>query len=217
MRKRSTLTIGTELLLTGGDDGYQYHYIVDDVESEEGASCICYKVHKKDEPGYSYLLKEFYPEASDESYRDENQEIHLAQTTEIREAYTRYVGAINAMRKFQKNKQYSIFIGSEKDVQVLHGNGTVYCINVDYYDKVIWKDHEDESLYDILTCAISIARFISYLHEHGIAYIDLKPGNILLKRDGTNNIDYANPVFFDFDSVLPFDTYKIGQIHGTRR
>lgn len=56
--------------------------------------------------------------------------------------------------------------------------------------------YESEMPFDILACITGIKAGIKHLHQRGLAHNDIRPSNILLKKDDT-------AVIIDFDTYHP--------------
>ena len=56
--------------------------------------------------------------------------------------------------------------------------------------------------------------FLKLLHsiDNGIAYVDIKPEDVLIKQEEMNEINYSNVLFFDLDAALEFGDYDTDNI-----
>lgn len=208
------------MLVLKTKNGKKSTFIVEKVESESGGNCLCYKVHTKEQPRIALLLKEFYPKHINGVYRDtETGELVLPsdgqEGEEVEQRRQLFIASVGFIQNLTNDDRIARYICAPSSTELLYGNGTVFFLNSYYNKSVMWSQLLQENIVSVLTCGIAIAEFCSVLHEMGLCYVDLKPDNVLIRRSLTNEPDYGNPMFFDFDSVLPFGHYCVQEVNWT--
>lgn len=194
---------------------------------DEGSSCLCYIVRKKEDNNKIVLLKELYPanqKQNSEMERDtENNQLKSDQiTTEKWNKFReRFEKAIQYIQYFKNEPDTERFICAEKDIEPLYGYGTVYCENKFCGSAVSWREDIEENgvkVDEVLQTAIGVHKFMKLVHKRKLAYVDLKPDDILLPKSRIGNIDNELPLFYDFNSMLEMGLYSAGTgiVNGTK-
>ena len=207
---RIPLTNGTELHLKTSDNVVQ-KYIIDDLISDNGSSCLCYRVHLKGAKQRSFVLKEFYPKGKGVIRKSDSK---IDMPSELNDDLARFEASVEVMKRISLENAYRHNVVG--DILILHGNGTSFCRNEDYTGGRTWDQIEDRDFIQVLTCMKSIIRLLDHMHgsECRYVYMDLKPENILLRSSG-DGILYDEPVFIDFDSVLTAGIHSLEETHTT--
>lgn len=229
MNRREPLKKDQIVVLRGMDSGHTFTFRIKDAEVKEGSSCLVYRAVAEDNT--PVILKELFPRCLSGATRDPDGGICWPdkkggqidrvggsdkQDRKIAESRTRFSDSVEIMKVVGSDLYYKHYIGADRNIELLEGNHTLYCINEDFGKTYIWSDIKEESLHDIMECCLAIAMFLNYLHQRGYVYIDLKPENILLPENGMQQIDYSNPKFFDFDSALKSGgIYHMSAVHGS--
>ena len=207
---RIPLTNGTELHLKTSDNVVQ-KYIIDDLISDRGSSCLCYRVHLKAAKKRSFVLKEFYPKGKGVIRKSDSK---IDMPSELSGDLARFEASVEVMKRISLENAYRHNVVG--DILILHGNGTSFCRNEDYTGGRTWDQIEDHDFIQVLTCMKAIMRLLDHMHgsEYRYVYMDLKPENILLRASGSG-ILYDEPVFVDFDSVLTTGMHRLEETHTT--
>ena len=226
--RRETLKKNQIVTLKGVNSGKSGTFQIRDDEVKEGSSCLVYRALADDNT--PIILKELFPRLLSEATRNPDgsicwpvkksvgEDICVPDKNEkkIAESQKRFSDSIDIMKVISNDVNYKRYIGGDRNIEVLMGNNTLYCVNEDFGKTLIWSDVQRESVLNIMECSLAIAMFLDYLHQKGYVYIDLKPENILLPENGVQQIDYSNPKFFDFDSVLKNGgNYHMSLVHGS--
>lgn len=223
---RITLKENQIIHLMGKTSKKKITMIISKVISEEGSSCLVYKAYMAGNESSTFILKEFFPKIAEKAKRLRDGTIDWAsdatlleaeKAVEFKNSINRFVESVKVMQMIKTDETYKKYLPTYTDLEVLEANGTYYYLNDDYGRSKTWDMVREESFLRILTCSIGVATFLAYLHQHQMAYVDLKPENILLLENGVGEIDYNNPKFFDFNSILTFDKYPRNSIHGTAK
>ena len=214
---RETLKKDQIITLKGVNTGKTFTFQIRDEEVKEGSSCLVYRSLA---PGNTpVILKELFPKCLAAATRNPDGTINWPRIKEgikLRESQKRFTDSVNIMKVISNDIDYRRYIGADRNIEVLEGNNTLYCVNEDFGTTYIWSDIKNESIHDVLECSLAIAMFLDYLHQKGYVYVDLKPENIILPENGMQQIDYSNPKFIDFDSVLKNGVeYHMASVHGS--
>lgn len=203
-------------------------YKIKEIISKDGKNCVCYKAERLMNNGITriVILKEFYPKYNSKTFRrtDAGTLVYDVDDTSTCESIEQYKESIEAVQSFiqnESNEEILKYMCIDRDYRPLFslaemGNGSVYCENT-FYGTDYWlkqKDDEEVSLSQILQTSIGVMEFLKLLHKNGreIAYVDIKPGDILLRRNENGIINYGDVAFFDFDSNREFGEYSKSEI-----
>lgn len=203
-------------------------YKIKEIISKDGKNCVCYKAERYMNNGITriVILKEFYPKYGSTMYErtEEGTLIYNADDSNICESIKRYRESIKAVQNFiqdESNEEILKYMCIDRDYRPLFAlseaiNGSVYCENT-FYGTDYWlkqKDDEEVSLSQVLQTSTGVMEFLKLLHKNGreIAYVDIKPGDILLRRNENGIINYGEVAFFDFDSNRKFGEYLKSEI-----
>lgn len=203
-------------------------YKIKEIISKDGKNCVCYKAEHIMDNGITriVILKEFYPKYGSAMYErtDAGTLVYNADDSNTAESVKEYRKSIKVVQDFAQNEanaEILKYMCIDKDYRPLYalsgvGNGSVYCENT-FYGTDYWlkhKDDEEVSLSQVLQTSIGVMEFLELLHKtgRGIAYVDIKPGDILLRRNENGIINYSDVAFFDFDSNREFGEYLKSEI-----
>lgn len=184
--KRKKIEKNTKLVLKS-KSGEEFTYVVENMISDFGMSCICYKayrINKNGTGGKEVLLKQFNP-IGDQKREDFEKSVEIIQ-------------------KLLSSKATKKYVCADNEIEVLYDEETIYCENQYYKSFVSWKElaNQKVNIYELLQTAISVIHFLRELHGLGLAYIDLKPEDILIPLDEMGTVLFTQPMFFDFNSCL---------------
>ncbi|MDE6026292.1 MAG: hypothetical protein K2G45_12680 [Lachnospiraceae bacterium] len=188
-----------------------------------GNTCVCYKAMKKikGKKDEIVLLKVFYPRNHELSFTFENGLPTINEKCkELISEYQSYISSIYRIQEFMtdtKYKEIRKYLCVEKDFEPLfsdcvNGLSTVYCENL-YRGELYWKDtaiNRKVGLSQVIQTSVSVMEFLKQLHkvDNGIAYVDIKPEDVLIRRDEMAEINFSDVLFFDLDAVLEFGVYE---------
>lgn len=188
------------------------------VESgDKGASCLCYIVEKQeDKKGKIVLLKEFYPnikipKAKIKRIEDGTLQLENISLNIWNSQKKKFINGMNYLRKFREVKETRDYICVDDNVELLEGYGTVYYENTYINNSISWKTDvfdNNERPDEIIQIAIKVYTFLMKVHKKNLAYVDLKPSDILLKVTKSKNLN-TTPLFYDFNSMVPIGQYRI--------
>ena len=221
------LPIEIELIDTPYLKSAQRHirYRILKVLSQKGKSCVCYIAEKMSryEEGKLVVLKEFFPYwASDDLYTRNDQGI-LTFLADERISLQResFISNIRKIQEYVCNPKYREirqYLCVDDDISPLYapteeGNGSVYYENLfvsgQYWVNLCDKGNNDIVLSQVLQTASSVMEFLKRFHAISpkTAYIDIKPEDILVRRDEQDVMNFSNVLLFDFNSCRLFGTY----------
>ena len=155
-----------------------------------GGFSIVYLAH--DAAGKQVVIKEYMPHRL--ATRDENLRV-VPLNEELAEGLSR------GRRLFFQEAGTLTGLKHPNIVNVstfFHANGTVYMV-MDYEEGInlqsYIKRHKDRvSEHFILTVFIPLLSGLKTIHEHGLLHLDIKPGNVYLRKGG-------NPLLLDFGAA----------------
>lgn len=190
---------------------------------EKGSSCLCYIALKKDGKHLSrVLLKEFYPNiflfnGTVSRNKDQSLAIDYADDDILIAAAENFRRGVEYLRKFAADDKLSSFLCCDKDIDILYGNGTMYYENTLYQPSCSWNDIPASiEIDDILQTAIETNHFLQIFHSKDMAYVDLKPDDILLPPTIDGEPDCAHPLFYDLNSAKKINQeYALTEITST--
>lgn len=202
--------------------GDSFTYIIKGIAKRGnfGASCLCYQAFKEESPN-SYktvLLKEFYPSAAGgrEIRREPEGRLLFPENEELNIRRENFEKGVGCMREFVRDANIKEYICAETDIEVLYGNGTVYCENKFVPAFFSWREAGDDKtvkMDELIQTAMGTIRFLRCLHTKGRAYMDLKPEDVLIPEREMGEMDFERPLFYDFNSILELNKeYKMKDI-----
>lgn len=174
-------------------------YFIDGVLGD-GANCIVYDAHFKDDRGYSkrIILKECYPVSAAVTRKDSL--LIWRSESERNTAFARMEDTYRLLNEIQTldlnglSKTYAL--------ETFEQNGTQYIATIpeggNSYDNDIESD-----LKGILLTALALCNAVGQYHQFGYLHLDIKPSNFIASYDNTKN--GKNVVLFDIDTLVKID------------
>lgn len=190
-------------------------------EGMKGSSCLCYIAEKMQPSSVCkiIILKEFYPDdvpSQISRMEDGTLIMHREKDKYLSRRWTEFERGTWYLNKFANLISTRPFICADSDIEILIGNGTIYCENQFYNGSSSWKEFRDSKyskMDDMIQTAIGTIRFLRQLHLEKTAYVDLKPEDILIPVAENREMDFQNPLFYDFNSALAINQkYKPWEI-----
>lgn len=197
---RTKLICGEQILLTSGNQEYQYT-----IESVigDGASCIAYNAYRITPEGArkNFRIKECYPHGAE--IERAGTELIWRNATEQEESFHRFEEMHRLLAELKNNENVGNHI---TNAELFRGNGTLYSVmEVNHaltYDKDATKD-----LHRILNTMLVLAKLTAKIHEAGYLHLDLKPENFLVSYEPSIMM-----WLFDTDSFVSLQELKNGTL-----
>ena len=175
-----------------------------------GASTIAYLTIYSDESGCSYkcILKEYYPSFIELSRDADGSILYDKQFADQYQAgFERFKAG--ALRQNQLRNQSNLTNETSPLQRIFFANNTCYLVVTLFeghtFDKI------DAPLLERLKICLTTAKVIQQCHANNLLYLDLKPQNIFVKINCSNEIVTEEIVLIDFDSITPKDQIAFGR------
>lgn len=202
-------------------------YRILEILPSRGRTCVCYKAEKiiRDNKTQLVILKVFYPYEDSSAFEIENGIPLISDfNAELLRKYNFYIKSVKKLKDYMTEDKYKdirkyLCVGN--DVEPLYSinnleKSTVYYENL-YFGELYWlnaKDDKDVGLSQIMQTSISVMDFLKKLHEidDGLAYVDIKPEDVLIKCDEMGTINFSEVLFFDLEYTLQFGIYDFNEL-----
>lgn len=234
IENRCPLKDGTIISLQNSNNENSVYRIVK-LLSSQGASCLCYLASKK-LPYCEVLviLKEFFPSVAcdicgsvvisreDVCRKADGLNVSLnLENSYVLNMYDCFTRAVGLLKRCVSNNKLKEYICADDDIDVLNGNGTIYCENLylgNYKDWYSDRNDGNIKLSEDVLAGSKVIEFEKMFHkELNYAIVDLKPEDIFFSVNISGIPDYSHPYFFDFDAALELcKEYKPGQVRYTK-
>lgn len=202
-------------------------YKVLEMIPNRGRTCVCYKAEKtiRDNKTKLVVLKVFYPYENSNDFIIENGIPIISNfNNELLEKYNSYIESVKKLGEYMHNDKYRTlrkYLCVDSDVEPMYAEknlkkSTVYCENL-YFGELYWvkAEHDKEvGLSQVMQTSISVMEFLKRLHDidDGLAYVDIKPEDVLIKCDEMGTMNFSEVLFFDLEHILKFGVYDFGMI-----
>lgn len=197
-------------------------YRILEIMPNRGRTCVCYKAEKiiRDTKTTLVVLKVFYPNDHKNAFTIEDGLPVISNwNDELKEKYNSYIRSVDKLREYMTEDKYKDirkFLCVSVDIEPMYSsinteNSTVYCENL-YFGELYWlmaKNDKEVGLSQIMQTSISVMEFLKRLHEidDGLAHVDIKPEDVLIKCDEMGTINFSEVLFFDLEYTLRFGVY----------
>ncbi len=218
---RYYLEKGSEVKVSN-QSGDSFTYLIKGImdRGDLGAGCLCYQANRiepRDLPK-TVLLKEFYPvdAGGQEIIREKDGKLRFPQNEELQARKDNFKKGIVCMEELVSDSRTREYICADEGIEVLYGNGTIYCENrfvTRFFSWLEAGNDKEVKMDELLQVAIGTIRFLRQLHAKGLAYMDLKPDDVLVPEREMGQMDFEKPLFYDFNSILNLNKrYRIRDI-----
>lgn len=172
-------------------------------EAGRGSSCIVYNAHYQDLVGeqHKVMIKECYPVRIAICRNPESMELTAENENSFKQQQDGFISSYKKQVSFREN--ISLLTNSTSDSRnIYEANQTKYII-LSSYEAENYLDFQENSLKKLFLRMQTLCCILGTYHEHGYLYLDIKPENILVNGNSTQQL-----MLFDFDSVISMEELR---------